>query len=134
FQANTDFPRIDFKLDLSAAEPGQLAFDVRGPYGVVQFADGQANAVLSNVQWGDSLYHFTTLAPAAGFLGTDADWTWNTPIGTSRAYNALIARHTDSGALYEIGLVEVPLEDETGLVFGGWAPNLGKTKALSGNA
>ena len=134
FQKGTDFPRIDVKLDLSSAQAGQLAFDVRGPYGVLEFADGDSGATLNNVQWGDSAYHFTTQAPAAGDLLTTAGWDWSVPIGTSRPYHALVARHSGSNLLYEIGLLQLKLGTDTGLVFGGYSENLGKTKAATGHA
>jgi hypothetical protein len=115
-------------LDLGAVTAGQLAFDVRGPYGTLEFADGDEGATLNNVQWGDSLFHFTTQAPAAGDLTTQAAWTWNEPIGGSRRYHGLVAR---SGAtLYELGLVEVSMP---ALVYGGWSDNRGTTSVASGH-
>ncbi|RJS19290.1 hypothetical protein DRW03_23340 [Corallococcus sp. H22C18031201] len=134
FQKGMDFPRIDTRVDLSEATAGQLSFDMRGPYGVVEFADSDVNAPLNNVQWGDARGHFTTLAPAAGSLTTQANWTWNEPIGTARKYHALLARHSSTGALYEIGLVEMKLGADTGLVHGVYSDNNGTTKAASGHA
>jgi hypothetical protein len=134
FQKGTDFPRVDVSLDLSAVTAGQLAFDVRGPYGVIEFADGDGNATLNNVQWGDSAYHFTTLTPAAADLTTQRGWTWNEPIGTARAYQALLARHSITGELWELGLLEQRLGGEGGLAYSGYAPNRGLTSAGSGHA
>jgi hypothetical protein len=134
FQKGTDFPRIDTRVDLSEATAGQLAFDMRGPYGTVEFADSDVNAPLNNVQWGDSLHHFTTRAPASGSLTTQAAWTWNEPMGGTRSYHGLIARHSSTGALYEIGLVELKLGQDAGLVYGGYSLNNGTTKAASGHA
>ncbi|QDE87993.1 hypothetical protein BHS06_02980 [Myxococcus xanthus] len=134
FQKGTDFPRIDTRMDLGEATAGQLSFDMRGPYGVVEFADATASATLNNVQWGDSLHHFTTGVAAAGALTTEANWTWNEPIGNTRKYHALLARHPTSGVLYELGLVELKLGQDTGLVYGGYSLNNGTTRAASGRA
>ncbi len=134
FQKGTDFPRIDTRVDLGEATAGQLSFDMRGPYGVVEFADATASATLNNVQWGDSLHHFTTGVSAAGALTTHANWTWNEPIGGARKYHALLARHPTSGVLYELGLVELKLGVDAGLVYGGYSLNNGTTRAASGRA
>jgi hypothetical protein len=134
FEKGTDFPRLDVQVDLSNETAGQLAFDVRGPYGTLEFADGDPDATLNNVQWGDSAFVFTTLAPAQGDLTTQAGWSWNEPIGTTRKHHALLARHSQSGVLYEIGLVEMPAAGETGLTYGTWADNRGTTSAASGHA
>ncbi|WP_002636032.1 hypothetical protein [Myxococcus hansupus] len=134
FEKGTDFPRIDTRMDLGEATAGQLSFDMRGPYGVVEFADANAGATLNNVQWGDSRHHFTTGVQAAGALTTQANWTWNEPIGNTRKYHALLARHPATGVLYELGLVELKLGQDTGLVYGGYSLNNGTTRAASGNA
>ncbi|MGV3619360.1 MAG: hypothetical protein ACO1OB_01010 [Archangium sp.] len=129
FAKGTDYPRIDFTLDLSASQPGQLAFDVRGPYGTVEFANSNGAATLHGVQWGDSAFHFTTKTAMNADLTTNSAWSWDQPIGTSRKYNALIAK---GDALYEIGLVEKPLAGETGLAYGGWADTRGMNSLTSG--
>ncbi|MBZ4395131.1 hypothetical protein [Myxococcus sp. AS-1-15] len=134
FQKGVDFPRLDIRLDLGEATAGQLSFDMRGPYGVVEFADADPQAPLSNVQWGDTRNHFTTQAPVAGVLTTQANWTWNEPIGATRKYHALLARHSGTGVLYELGLVELKLGQDTGLVYGGYSTNNGATKAATGRA
>lgn len=131
FEKGFDYPRIDLTLDLSATQPGQLAFDVRGPYGTVEFADANAAATLHTVQWGDSAYHFTTKTPVAGDLTTAVAWSWDEPIAQSRRYNALVARHPDN-TLYELGLVELPLAGEVGLTYGTWADNRGLDSVGSG--
>jgi hypothetical protein len=88
---------------------------------------------LNNVQWGDSAFHFTTLTPAAADLTTQRGWTWNEPIGAARAYQALLARHSGTGELWELGLIEQRLGGEGGLVYSGYAPNRGLTSAGSGH-
>jgi len=134
FQKGMDFPRIDTRLDLGALAAGQASFDLRGPYGPIEFADADANATLNNVQWGDSLNHFTTMVATTGALTTQANWTWNEPIGATRKYNVLLARHSVTGVLYELGLVELKLGADAGLVYGGYSVNNGSTKSASGNA
>lgn len=134
FEKGTDYPRIDFTLDLSGTQAGQLAFDVRGPYGVLEFADADDSATLQGVQWGDSAFHFTTKAAVNADLKTGVAWSWNQPIGTSRRYNALLARRATQGELFELGLVETPLAGETGLVYSGWADTRGLDSAGSGRA
>ncbi|MCP3169483.1 hypothetical protein [Myxococcus qinghaiensis] len=134
FEKGTDFPRLDTRLDLGEAVAGQLSFDMRGPYGVVEFADSDTQAPLSNVQWGDTRNHFTTQAPVAGSLTTQANWTWNEPIGATRKYHSLLARHSGTGVLYELGLVELKLGQDAGLVYGGYSTNNGSTKAATGRA
>ncbi|MCP3099919.1 hypothetical protein LZ198_13670 [Myxococcus sp. K15C18031901] len=134
FEKGMDFPRIDTRLDLSEATAGQVSFDVRGPYGPMEFADADPNATLNNVQWGDSLNHFSTGVAAAGALTTQANWTWNEPLAASRKYNVLLARHSSTGVLYELGLVELKLGTDAGLVYGGYSLNNGSTKAATGNA
>ena len=129
FQKGTDFPRIDVKLDLSEASAGQLAFDVRGPYGVLEFADGDTDASLNNVQWGDSAFHFSTESAAAAYLTTAASWAWSEPISSARKYHALLARHSTTGALYELGLIEQKLGSDPGLVYSGFADNRGRSYA-----
>lgn len=134
FEKGTDYPRIDTSLDLSATQAGQLAFDVRGPYGTVEFADGDASATLHGVQWGDAAFHFTTKTPVAADLTTNVAWDWSEPIGASRKYNALIARLGARNELYELGLVELPLAGEAGLVYGTWADTRGLSSVGSGRA
>ncbi|NTX01137.1 hypothetical protein [Myxococcus sp. CA040A] len=134
FQKGMDFPRLDTRMDLGEAVAGQLSFDMRGPYGVVEFADSDTQAALSNVQWGDTRNHFTTQAPVANPLTTQAGWTWNEPIGTTRKYHSLLARHSSTGVLYELGLVELKLGQDPGLVYGGYSTNNGTTKAATGRA
>ena len=134
FEKGKDFPRVDTRVDLSSVTAGQLAFDMRGPYGVLEFADADSSATLNNVQWGDSAFHFTTRAAASGDLTTQADWVWSDPLGSSRPYHALLARHSTTGLLYELGLVEVKVGADPGLVYSGYSDNRGTTKGATGHA
>ncbi len=133
FEKGRDFPRIDLKLDLTQVTAGQLAFDVRGPYGVLEFANGDSNATLNNVQWGDSAYHFTTQSAASGDLTTTAGWDWAQAIGATRPYHALLARHPTSSALYELGLFEQKVGADTGLVYSGYSDHRGGSRTSTGH-
>lgn len=133
FEKGRDFPRIDIAIDMSAVTAGQLAFDVRGPYGVIEFADGDVNATLNNVQWGDSAFHFRTLGAVDQELKTTTDWQWDEPIGTVRPYNALLAKHSGTNALWELGLVQMTFGAETGLVYSGYSENRGSSHAVNGH-
>ncbi len=126
FQKNTDFPRIDVSVDISASTPGQLAFDMRGPYGVLEFADSDSNATINNVQWADSAYLFTSNVAVGGFLQQGSSWNWNSPVGGVRPFQGMIARHTD-GTLYEIGLFELKLGADEGLAYSGYSSHRGSS-------
>jgi hypothetical protein len=95
FEAGRDFPRIDTAVDLSeVGEPDRVNFDLRGPYGVLDFDHGKGLAV-DKVMWGDR-YHFeTTQSPVV----RNTPWTWNVENAGNR-YTALIA------GKYEMGLYE----------------------------
>jgi hypothetical protein len=115
FEAGKDMPRIDIKVDMRAVTPGQLAFDVRGPYGVINFANSSAAAVLNNVQWGDSGNQFSTLNDNQGCLSQGTDWRWDLPL-SRRPYHALTSRDGMNG-LYEIGLIQQKIGADTLLTF-----------------
>ncbi len=125
FQKGTDFPRIDVSVDISAAAPGQLAFDMRGPYGVIEFADSDANATINNVQWGDSAYRFASKVTPSNYLTQGSAWTWSVPIGSVRPFQGMLARHSTTGVLYEIGLFEMKSSGDTGLVYSGYSSHRG---------
>jgi hypothetical protein len=129
FEKNTDFPRIDIKVDLTAIVPGQLAFDVRGPYGVIEFADGDSTATLSNVQWSDSSFQFSTSEPTNSFLKSNSPWTWNTPKANGRQYHAMTARQGSNNLSFEIGLIEHVQSGETGLVNASYSYRWNETSA-----
>jgi hypothetical protein len=95
FQAGRDFPRIDIAVDLSGvAKADRVNFDLRGPYGVLDFDHGKGLPV-DAVMWGDR-YHFTTTASP---VRRNTPWTWNVA-NTGGRYTALIA------GKYEMGLYE----------------------------
>jgi hypothetical protein len=128
FENGKDSPRIDVKVDMAGVTAGQLAFDLRGPYGVMNFANGDAGATINNVQWGDSISKFTTLNDRATNLTMNTGWDWtdlNTP---KRPYSAMTA--ISGGVTYEIGLFEYKLGTDPGLAYGGWFDDRG----LNGNA
>ena len=95
FQDGTDYPRIEITVGFGDIPgPDRVNFDVRGPYGVMRFDNGQ-NRNVDRVIWGDR-YHFTTLgSPATRGSG----WIWKGNNQGAR-YHALIA------GKYEMGLFE----------------------------
>jgi len=125
FQKGTDYPRIDISVDISATTQGQLAFDMRGPYGVIEYADGDANATINNVQWGDSAFRFASKVGTSGYLTQASAWTWSTPIGATRPFQGMLAKHSTTGVLYEIGLLEMKLGGDAGLVYSGYSSHRG---------
>lgn len=94
FQDGADFPRIRTQLRLdSVPGPDRVSFDLRGPYGKLDF-DGGANAI-ARVRWGDS-HQFATIPEP---LTRNATWAWNA-VNTGARFSSLIA------AGFEMGLVE----------------------------
>lgn len=116
FQKGMDFPRIDTKIDMSAAQAGQMAMDFRGPYGVMEFADSDASATLVNASFADSGYQFGTAVLTDSYMKSNSDWSWTAPRGTSRLFHALSAKHSTTKTIYEIGLIEHKIGADTGLV------------------
>jgi hypothetical protein len=95
FQNGKDYPRINVRVSLAKlAGPDRANFDVRAPYGVLNFDNG-ANNPISTVMWGDR-YHFINLKKP---LTRNSTWQW-TGANKGARYTALIA-----GA-YEMGLFE----------------------------
>ncbi|HVZ52425.1 MAG TPA: hypothetical protein VG986_10690 [Pseudolabrys sp.] len=95
FQTGMDYPRIQTTVDLSqTGGPDRVNFDLRAPYGVLNFDNG-GNNVIKTAMWGDRYHFMNTAAP----LTRNSTWTWRVANKGAR-YNALIA-----GA-YEMGLVE----------------------------
>lgn len=135
FESGKDFPRIDVKVDMSAISAGQTAFDVRGPYGSVSFANADTGAVVTNVQWGDSAKQFSSLNDQSTCLKQSTLWDWSMPV-SSRPYHVMTAN--SAGTAYEIGLFEFKQGSDTGLVYGGYSDNRGITGAgfsdYAGNA
>ena len=94
FLEGTDFPRIRTSVDLgNVGVADRVNFDVRGPYGVMDFDQG--NMPISRVMWGDRLHFKSIGAP----LTRNREWTWNQANAGAR-YTAMIAGQ------YEVGLVE----------------------------
>jgi hypothetical protein len=121
FQGGTDYPRIDFSVDLSqVAKPDRVNFDVRGPYGVMVFDNG-ADAVVDKVIWGDRYHFYTTLDPVTRNSG----WDWSQP-NTGDRYTALIAGN------YEMGLFE-PRPFAQSKIADAYADERGSTSAAYNN-
>ena len=95
FQSGTDYPRIDTALDFSGIPgPDLVNFDVRGPYGVMIFGNGNDGTV-DGLMWGDRFHFRTTCNPPT----RNSSWTWNNPNSGAR-YSALTAGG------FEMGLFE----------------------------
>lgn len=109
FQDGTDYPRVRTLIDMSKVRRAdRVNFDIRGPYGVLNFDDG-GNRLIDRVMWGDR-FHFTTLGKP---LTRNSAWTWNRRNRGAR-YTALIAGD------YEMGLLEPRKFTDSALV-DGWS-------------
>jgi hypothetical protein len=121
FQGGTDYPRIDYAIDLSQiAKPDRVNFDVRGPYGVMVF-DNEADGLVDTAMWGDRYHFATTTDPAT----RNSAWTWSEANNGAR-YNALTA------GSYEMGLFEPNPFSESQLA-DGYADERGSTSVLYNN-
>lgn len=123
FENGKDAPRIDVKIDLKDTTPGQLAFGVRGPFGVMHFANNDTAAAINNLQWGDSVSQFYTTNNSSTNLTSATGWNWTNLTAPTRPYNAMTA--ISGGTTYEMGLFEYKLGTDTGLAYGGWADERG---------
>ena len=118
FQDGKDHPRIETTIGLSTVGGrDRVNFDVRGPYGVLNF-DGGRNGAIDQVMWGDR-FHFRTLGKP---LTRNSAWTWSQQNNGAR-YGALIA------GSYEMGLVEPRRWIDSALVHG-YSDSRGSTSAL----
>ena len=107
FQDGRDYPRIVTTVSLANIPgPDRVNFDVRGPYGVLQF-DNNLNRLISAVAWADR-YLFRS---AGVQLKRSSNWNWHAPNQFAR-FNAMIA------AGYEMGLYEPRPFAQSALVHG----------------
>ena len=121
FQAQRDAPRYDVDVDLTqVAQADRVGFDLRAPYGVMVFDNGQ-DGLVTHVQWGDRFLFATTSGPVVRNTG----WVWNAPNQGDR-FNAMIA-----GA-YEMGLYE-PLKFANSKLDDGYADERGSTSTTYNN-
>lgn len=121
FQDGTDHPRIRTQIDMSKVRRSdRVNFDIRGPYGVLNFDDG-GNALIDRVMWGDR-FHFATQGKP---LSRNSGWVWNKQNKGAR-YTALIAGN------FEMGLVE-PRKFRDSALVDGWADARGLTSATYRN-
>jgi hypothetical protein len=117
FQTGTDFPRIQTTVSLEDIPgPDRVNFDLRGPYGVMNF-DGGDN-LITKAMWGDRFHFTSTGAP----LKRNSAWTWRARNLGAR-YNALIAGG------FEMGLVE-PKKFAQSTLADGYSDARGQTSAL----
>lgn len=95
FEDGKDYPRIVTVVSMeNIPGPDRVNFDVRGPYGVLQF-DNNQNRVITGVAWADR-YFFRSLASP---LTRNRNWNWNAANQFGR-YNAMFAGGFEMG-LYE---------------------------------
>jgi hypothetical protein len=121
FQTGVDFPRIQTTVNLdSVPGPDRVNFDLRGPYGVMNFDNG-ANSLIAKAMWGDR-FHFTTTGST---LTRNRSWTWRTANQGAR-YQALVA-----GA-FEMGLVE-PRKFTQSTLVDGYSEARGQSSTLYNN-
>lgn len=118
FAANTDYPLVRTTVDQSMI-PGfdRVFFDVRGPYGVLDFDEGK-QLPIEGLVWGDRFAAFHNVAVPLTW-SSGGDWSGAPP---SARYHALVAGD------YEMGLYEPRAVSETALV-DGYAENRGKPAA-----
>jgi hypothetical protein len=136
FQSGRDYPRIDISIDLSQVvspsgttpAAGLVSFDVRGPYGVLNFANN-SEPVIDTVAWGDKTNLFTTAKTPVTRSG---NWTWSAPNNGAR-YNVLVTgTNTQPGGRYEMGLFE-PLPASNSALTDGYANERGTTTVSYAN-
>jgi hypothetical protein len=107
FQNGKDYPRINVKVSLASLPgPDRANFDLRAPYGVLNFDNGADNNI-STVMWGDR-YHFQNVKKP---LVRNSSWQW-TGINRGARYTALIA------GTFEMGLFEPKLFTKSTLADG----------------
>jgi hypothetical protein len=95
FQAQTDAPRYDVDVDLTqVAEADRVGFDLRAPYGVMVFDNGE-DGLVREVMWGDRFLFATRSQPVI----RNSPWTWLLANPGGR-FNAMVAGE------YEMGLYE----------------------------
>lgn len=79
FQDGRDYPRIVTTVDLSGLPgPDRASFDLRGPYGKLDFDEGD-NPIVA-VTWGDRYLFASKTTP----LTRKSTWTWNQQNGGAR--------------------------------------------------
>jgi hypothetical protein len=113
FQGGTDYPRIDTAVDFSGIPgPDLVNFDVRGPYGVMVFDNGN-NATVDGLMWGDRFHFVTTKNPPT----RNSSWVWNEPNSGAR-YSALTAGGFEMGLFEPVpfasSATDDPFADERG--------------------
>lgn len=121
FQDGRDYPRIVTTVYLNRLPgPDRTSFDLRGPYGKLDFDDG--NAPIAKVTWGDR-YQF---ASNGAILTRRSTWRWNQPNEGARFIGI-----TAGGR--EMGLVE-PRTYAASRITDGFAFGRGKTSATHSTA
>lgn len=114
FEDGRDYPRITTTVSLAGLPgPDRASFDLRGPYGKLDFDDG--DNPIAKVTWGDRYLFATEGAPVT----RKSTWTWN-----ERNPGARFIGITAGG--YEMGLLEPKLYSKSN-INDGFAYGRGKT-------
>ncbi|EFG9153044.1 hypothetical protein BL864_005498, partial [Escherichia coli] len=120
FQDGRDYPRIVTRVDMAPVPgPDRVSFDVRGPYGKLNFDSG--NFPMRRVTWADRCYFKTTSAP----LTRNSTWTWNV-LNRRARFVAMVAGKA------EFGLVEPALYSKSA-INDGYSDGRGKTSTTYNN-
>lgn len=120
FEDGKDYPLVRTTVDLSGLpSPDLISFDMRAPYGVLDFEDG--GKAIKRVMWGDRFHFRTTATP----LTRNSTWLWNAP-NEGACYNALVAGES------EMGLVEPKPFGQSRLA-DGYSEGRGKSSATYNN-
>ena len=125
FQDGMDYPRIDVSIDLSKVIPpggsaptaDLVSFDMRGPYGNMQFAN-DTDALVAKVAWADQEYLFTIGSTP---VTRNTAWSWNV-LNKGARFQALQAGG------YEMGLYE-PVNAASSATADGYSAERGYTSA-----
>jgi hypothetical protein len=116
FQDGKDHPRIVTRVNMmNVPGPDRVSFDVRGPYGKLDFDLG--SNPIRQVLWGDRFHFKTTSTP----LKRSSTWVW-TQTNSGARYNSLIADR------FEMGLIEPRPFSKSGLN-DGYSDGRGKNSA-----
>lgn len=105
FEAGKDYPRIRTRVSMVKLVADLVSFDLRGPYGVLDFDNGIGRTV-TKVMWGDR-FHFRTVSWP---VTRNSTWVWSQPNKGAR-YNALIAGGYEMGFYQPIRYAKSTMRD-----------------------
>lgn len=104
-QDGRDYPRVVTQVDMrSVSGPDRVSFDLRGPYGKLDFDAG--DNPIASVNWGDRFRFATYPSP----LTRNAKWAWN-QANTGARYTALIAGSNEMGLVEPLPFAKSQIND-----------------------